>query len=293
MLLIAAGALSFYSDSSTLGWTILGVVVLNAAFALVQEHQAERAVGALSAFLPRQVTALRSGDPVEVEIASLVPGDVIRIGEGQRISADGRVVAGEIEVDLSTLNGESVPSLRTAAPAGSPRDLLAASNLVFSGTTCTAGSADVVVLRTGEATELGRIAALTREPPARESPLERQVRRLAKLVAVVAVVSGLAFLPIGLAAGLSFKDSFLFATGLLVANVPEGLLPIITLALAAGANVLARRGVVVKRLSAVETLGSATAICTDKTGTLTQNRMTPVAAWTAAGELPVAAVGER
>src|SRR4051794_135164 len=199
VLLIAAGALSFYSDSPTLGWTIWAVVVLNAAFALFQEHQAERAVGALNAFLPRQVTALRDGEPVAVEIASLVPGDVIRISEGQRISADGRVVDGEIEVDLSTLNGESVPSLRTAAPAEPSPDLLAAVNLVFSGTTCTAGSADALVLRTGEATELGRIAALTREPSVRQSPLEQQVSRLARLVAVVAVVSGLAFLPIGLA----------------------------------------------------------------------------------------------
>jgi P-type E1-E2 ATPase len=138
-----------------------------------------------------------------------------------------------------------------------------------------------VVYATGAHTEHGRIAALSQWVRREESPLERQVRRVAWLIAVVAVGVGLVFLPLGLLAGLTFADAAVFAVGLLVANVPEGLLPTITLALAAGVRSLARRGAVVKRLSAVETLGSTTVICTDKTGTLTENQMAVTRLWTA------------
>jgi P-type E1-E2 ATPase len=143
-----------------------------------------------------------------------------------------------------------------------------------------------VVYATGMRTELGRIASLSQRVRRDPSPLERQVRRVAWLIAAVAVGAGLAFLPIGvLLANLPATDAIMFAIGLLVANVPEGLLPTITLALALGVQVLARAGALVKRLSAVETLGSTTVICTDKTGTLTENRMRAVQVWTAAGEL--------
>ncbi len=145
--------------------------------------------------------------------------------------------------------------------------------LVFSGTVCVAGAAHAVVHATGRHTEIGRIASLSARVGREESPLERQVRRVAWLIAGVAVVVGLAFLPLGWLAGLSWSAAFVFAIGLLVANVPEGLLPTITLALAAGVRSMAKEGALVKRLSAVETLGSTTVICTDKTGTLTRNAM--------------------
>ena len=138
-----------------------------------------------------------------------------------------------------------------------------------------------MVYATGAHTELGRIAALSQRVRREESPLEHQVRRVAWLIAMVAVGVGLVFLPLGLLAGLTFGDAAVFAVGLLVANVPEGLLPTITLALAVGVRSLARRGAVVKRLSAVETLGSTTVICTDKTGTLTENQMAVTRLWTA------------
>ena len=157
---------------------------------------------------------------------------------------------------------------------------------MFSGTTCIGGEARALVYATGMRTELGRIAALSERVEQELSPLELQVRRVAWLIALVAVVAGLAFLPIGwLAAGLPLRDSFTFAVGLIVANVPEGLLPTITLSLAVGVAALARRGALVKRLSAIETLGSTTVICTDKTGTLTENRMRPLRVWTPLGEL--------
>ena len=160
--------------------------------------------------------------------------------------------------------------------------------MVFSGTTCTGGEADALVTATGMRTELGRIAALSERAGSSESPLEHQVKRATMLIAFVAVGAGIAFLPIGLAAGLSVAAAASFAIGLLVANVPEGLLPTITLALAVGVREMARRGALVKRLSAVETLGSTSVICTDKTGTLTQNRMHVTTVWTADGEASVA-----
>ena len=151
--------------------------------------------------------------------------------------------------------------------------MLEARDLVFSGTSVTGGDARVLVFATGMRTELGRIAALSERTEREESPLELQVRRVAWLIALVSVGAGLLFLPIGLLAGLPIRDASSFAIGLIVANVPEGLLPTITLALAIGVRLLARSGALVKRLSAIETLGSTTVICTDKTGTLTENRM--------------------
>ena len=165
-------------------------------------------------------------------------------------------------------------------------------DLVFSGTTATGGDARAVVFATGMATQLGRIAALSQQVGREESPLEREVRRVAWLIALVAVAVGFAFLPLGLIAGLPLADAASFAIGLIVANVPEGLLPTITLALAIGVRQLARGGALVKRLSAIETLGSTTVICSDKTGTLTENRMRVIALSTARGSVERTADGE-
>lgn len=290
LLLIAAAALSFASNSMTMGWAIVAVVVLNAAFALQQERQAERAVAALRALVPHQATVIRDGRPTSIDVAELVPGDVLVVSEGQRISGDARVLEGEVQVDISTLNGESAPVIRTSAASLPDTPLMECPDLLFSGTSCTAGTCHALVYATGDNTELGRIAALAQQGRRQPSPLEKQVKRVARLIALVAVAVGLAFLPIGVFAGLSWGDSALFAIGLLVANVPEGLLPTITLALAAGVRVLARRGAVVKRLSSVETLGSTTVICSDKTGTITQNKMQPIAAWVVDRSIPMAAV---
>ncbi len=285
LLLWAAAGLSWVTGSVPLAGAIVIVIVLNAALAFVQERQGERAVEALQAYLPPTATVVRDGRPRQLPASELVPGDVVVVSEGDRISADGRVLEGAVEVDTSTLTGEALPALRTPDPAAPGVPLLQASDMVFSGTMCTAGQAHVLVVRTGMQTELGRIAALSQRVEREPSPLERQVRRVAWLIALVAVVAGAAFIPIGaLFAGLSLGDAASFAIGLLVANVPEGLLPTITLALAVGVRELARSGALVKRLSAVETLGSTSVICTDKTGTLTQNRMSAVLVWTPAGD---------
>ena len=294
LLLWLAAGLAFVASLRVVGVAIVAVIGLNALFAFVQERQAERAVETLGRYLPERATVRRDGRRQVVDARELVPGDVLLIEEGDRISADARLLEGALDVDLSTLTGESQPVARAAGAAGpAPSSPIEAHDLVFSGTSCVGGSASALVLATGMQTELGRIAALTERVEAGASPLELQVRRVSWLIATVAVLAGLAFLPVGwLAAGLPVKDAVSFAIGLIVANVPEGLLPTITLALAVGVAALARRGALVKRLSAVETLGATTVICTDKTGTLTENRMRAVRIWTPLGELDLEAGGE-
>ncbi len=284
LLLWVAAVLSFAVGNSAVAIAVLLVILLNAAFALVQELQAERAVEALAGYLPQTATVIRDGQARSIDVAELVPGDIVVLEEGGRVPADVRLIEGAIELDMSTLTGESAPVLRSAEliDVGVPR--LQARDLAFMGATCTEGDAQAVVFATGMHTELGRIAALSQRVEVDRSPLERQVRRVAWLIAAVAGAMSIAFVPIAVfAAGLSIGNAVVFAVGLLAGNVPEGLLPAITLALAVAVRALARRGAVVKRLSAVETLGSTDVICTDKTGTLTQNRMHPVAAWTLAG----------
>ena len=293
LLLWLAAALAFVAAVPALGAAIIAVIFLNALFAFWQERQAERAVEALTRYLPQQAAVRRDGKRETIDARELVPGDVLLLAEGDRISADARLLEGAIEVDMSTLTGESQPVFRSAEFADATGPLLEARELVFSGTSCVGGEAEALVFATGMQTELGRIAALSERVEADESPLEQQVRHVAWLIALVAVAAGLAFLPIGwLAAGLPLEDAFTFAVGLIVANVPEGLLPTLTLALAVGVAGLARRGALVKRLSAVETLGSTNVICTDKTGTLTENRMRPVSVWTPLGELDLEGAGD-
>jgi calcium-translocating P-type ATPase len=286
LLLWLAAALSFAVGSDTIAIAVLLVIVLNALFAFVQEMQAERAVEALAQFLPPRVTVLRDGAPASIPAAELVLGDVVIVEEGDRIAADMRLLEGAVEVDLSTLTGESIPALRSAELIDTAVPRIAARDLLFSGTSATGGEAQGVVFATGMHTELGRIASLSERVKEEPSPLERQVRRVAWLIASIAVGMAVAFVPVAIfGAGLSFKNSVVFSVGLLAGNVPEGLLPVITLALAVAVSSLARRGALVKRLSAVETLGSTDVICTDKTGTLTENRMRPVAAWTVTSEV--------
>jgi calcium-translocating P-type ATPase len=290
LLLWLATGLAFVAGTPALGGAIVAVIALNALFAFVQERHAERAVEALGSYLPQQAAVVRDGKRQIVDARELVPGDVLLVTEGDRVSADARLLRGAVDVDLSTLTGESQPVLRSAEYADATGPLLEARELVFSGTACVGGEAEALVFATGMQTELGRIAALSERVETDESPLEQQIRRVAWLIALVAVAAGVAFLPVAwLAAGLPLQDAFTFAVGLIVANVPEGLLPTLTLALAVGVAGLARRGALVKRLSAVETLGSTTVICTDKTGTLTENRMRAVRVWTPLGELDLEA----
>ncbi|QRP42904.1 cation-transporting P-type ATPase [Amycolatopsis sp. FDAARGOS 1241] len=273
LLLWVAAGLAWFAGTTNLAVAIVGVIVLNGLLAFYQEQQAERAVEALGEYLPERTSVVRDGVVAHVAASELVRGDVVLLAEGDRVPADARLVDGTLDVDASMLTGESAPVTRTADAADDAVRPIDSPVLVFSGTVCVAGAARAVVHATGRHTEIGRIASLSARIGREESPLERQVRRVAWLIAGVALVVGVGFLPLGVVAGLSWSAAFVFAIGLLVANVPEGLLPTITLALAAGVRSMAKAGALVKRLSAVETLGSTTVICTDKTGTLTRNSM--------------------
>jgi calcium-translocating P-type ATPase len=279
-LLWVAALLALVSGTSVLAAAIVAVIFLNAVFAFAQELQAERATEALKEYLPPLARVRRGGEVVEIEASALVPGDVLLLSEGDRLSADARLVSGSVEVDLSPLTGESQPVSRSAERHRAAPSLLEAEDLVFSGTLVAAGEAEAVAYTTGMGTQLGRIAALTQRVQAEISPLQAQVNRAARLIAAVAVGAGAIFLAVGtLLAGLPVGDALIFAVGLLVANVPEGLLPTITLALAVGVRRMAKRRALLKRLTAVETLGSTDVICTDKTGTLTEGRMSVASLW--------------
>jgi calcium-translocating P-type ATPase len=290
LVLWVAAALAFWgalhdpaSGMATLGAAIVGVIVVNGAFSFWQEHRAEAQVAALKAILPRQATVLRDGGAQRLPIEALVPGDVVLLQEGDDVPADCRLLeATALRVNVATITGESLPKARTSAPTEED-DPLAARCLLLAGTSVVAGDGKALVYATGMRTEFGRIVHLTQAAGERPSPLQQEIARLSRLVAAAAAVLGVAFFLIGQAIGLGFWTNFLFAIGIIVANVPEGLLPTVTLALAMATQRMAKRNALIRRLPAAEALGAATVIVTDKTGTLTENRMSAVRAWFADG----------
>ncbi|MCS6877440.1 MAG: cation-transporting P-type ATPase [Geminicoccaceae bacterium] len=302
LLLWAAAALAWIGHRfdpeaglDTLAVAIVAVVLVNGVFAFAQEYRAERMLAALARLLPARARVLRGGRLEEVPIETLVPGDVILLEAGDLIPADARlVVANALRVDLATLTGEARPRPRSAAPAPflSP---LEAPNLVLAGTTVVAGEGRAVVFATGHQTEFGRIVALVQAEPEPRSLFLAEIARASRWIAAVACTLGAVFLLAGLSVGLSASAAAVFALGVIVANVPEGLLPTVTLALAMAAQRLARRGVLVRHLPAIETLGAASVIVTDKTGTLTTGAMVVrvVQPADAAEPVPVAALDPR
>jgi calcium-translocating P-type ATPase len=283
ILLWVGGALAFAAGMPQLGWAVFVVILVNGVFSFFQEHQAERAIEALARLLPPSITVVREGREARVPCMDLVPGDVTRIEEGDQVPADGRLLAAEgLEVDQGALTGESWPVTKVAHPHADHARVTREEHpsLVFAGTAAVAGAGSLVVLATGMGTVIGGIAHLTQGVAEEPSPLQREMAHVTRVVTVLAIGLGALFLALGTATGaLPLHQGFLFALGVIVANVPEGLLPTLTLALALGARRLARRRSLLRRLSSVETLGSTTVICTDKTGTLTENRMAARSLW--------------
>lgn len=287
ILLWVAAVLSFLSDQAQLGYAVIGVIIINALFSFYQEFKAEKAVEALKKLLPQKARVLRDHEEKVIFAKDLVPGDIILLNEGDSISADARVIDQmELRTNNSTLTGESEPVRKSADPF-IQEDLIFthAPNLVFAGTSVAFGSGRGIVFHTAMNTEFGKIAALTQNVKDELSPLQKDLDKLVKLISVIAIVGGLVLLAFSL---LFYKGPLtqdvviglgVLALGMIVANVPEGLLPTVTLGLSAGVNRLAKKGSIMKKLSSVETLGSTTVICTDKTGTLTQNEMTVRQLW--------------
>jgi len=271
-----------------LGVAIVGVIVVNGIFSFWQEYKAEQAVAALRQLLPQKVQALRDGAIVEMLATGLVPGDIVLLAEGNFVPADCRVIeAYGLRVNTATVTGESQPMARTAEPS-SENSALYARNVVLAGTSVVSGQAHAAVYATGMHTEFGRIAHLTQTAGAASSPLQREIARLSHIVAALATGMGVALFFIGQAMGLPLWGNLLFAIGIIVANVPEGLLPTVTLSLAMATKRMAKRNALVRHLPAVEALGSTTTICCDKTGTLTQNRMSVQRLWLGGGFLDFA-----
>jgi calcium-translocating P-type ATPase len=270
-----------------LGVAIVGVIIVNGIFSFWQEYKAEQAVAALRQLLPQKVQALRGGVIIELLASDLVPGDIVLLEEGTLVPADCRLIeAFGLRVNTATVTGESLPKARTTDPS-TEDSALYAKNLVLAGTSVVSGQARAVVYATGMRTEFGRIAHLTQTAGATSSPLQREIARLSRIVAALATGMGVALFFVGQAMGLPTWENLLFAIGIIVANVPEGLLPTVTLSLAMATQRMARRNALVRHLPAVEALGSTTTICCDKTGTLTQNRMSVQRLWLGGGFLDV------
>ncbi len=283
VLVVAAGltfltyVLSTPRDTANLELTfgILAVVVLNALIGFVQEHAAERTAEALQAMVPHTARVLREGRLTDIPAVDLVPGDVLVIDTGDAVSADCRIIeAHSLSIEMSALTGESAPVTRIAEPVDARVSPLEARNAAFMGTSVTTGTGKGVVVATGPDTEFGRIYRLTAELPAEQSPLQRQVADMARRVAAVAIGAGALLFALRVLMGNSAALSFVFALGVMVALVPEGLPATLSVSLAIGVRRMARRHALIRRLTAVEALGSTTVICTDKTGTLTRAEMT-------------------
>lgn len=294
VLLWVAGAVGFVARMPELGIAVWMVNVINGAFSFWQEFRAGKATEALKKLLPDYVRVQRAGEEQRILAEELVPGDVVLLSEGDKISADARLVEdNDLQVNQSTLTGESNP-VRKMKDA-SLRDDISRSempNLVFAGTTVVSGTGRAVVYATGMRTEFGKIAGLTQELKEEESPLQKEMGKVTKTVSILAVAIGILFFLLSvLLIGTDVAVAFIFGMGMIVAFIPEGLLPTVTLSLAMGVQRMAKRHALIKRLSAVETLGCTTVICTDKTGTLTQNEMTVSNVWMPGKSIDVTGVG--
>ncbi|UPU38303.1 cation-transporting P-type ATPase [Geomonas paludis] len=282
LLLWAGGAMAWLGEMPQLALAIWSVVFINAIFSFWQEHRAEQAVEALKRLLPAHATVLRDAAERLVPAEELVPGDLVRVNRGDRISADARLIEEwDLRVDQSTLSGESHPVRKTADPLpGQALSRPELPNLLFAGTSAVAGTGTAVVFATGMATQFGRIAHLTTQTAEAPSSLQVEINRMTRVVTALALAIGTLFFALSVAIlGRELHTGFIFAVGMVVAFVPEGLLPTVTLSLAMAVQRMAKRNALVKRLSSVETLGCCTVICTDKTGTLTQNEMTVRELW--------------
>jgi len=276
LVLIVAAVVSFLIGETTDAIMIMVIVVLNAILGFTQEYRAERAIAALKELAVPTVRVRRGGQIHEVEATTLVPGDVILVEAGNRVPADARIVESvNLRVEEAALTGESVPVDKTEGriegeniSLGDRRDML------FMGTAVAYGRGSAVVVETGMRTQLGNIASMLQQVSEERTPLQRRMAELGKWLAVGALGLVVVVFGVGLWQGGEVQEMFLTAVSLAVAAVPEGLPAVVTIALALGAQRMVRRNALIRKLPAVETLGSVTTICSDKTGTLTENRMT-------------------
>jgi sodium/potassium-transporting ATPase subunit alpha len=279
ILLMVGGSLAFFADyldpeqgNFYIGCALYGVVLLNAIFTFIQAYQSEKIMQSFQKMLPTMVNIEREGEVKQIAASQVVPGDIMLLYEGDKVSADGRLIrVNQLQVDMSSLTGESTPeTLQLEADSENPYQ---SRNMVFSGTLVQSGNAKVLVCETGMATQIGKIVELTKQTSNVETPIGKELNYFIKIISSIAIVLGISFFAVSVAIGKGEISSLIFAIGIIVANVPEGLLPTVTLALTMASKRMARKNALIKNLESVETLGSTTVICTDKTGTLTQNKI--------------------
>jgi Ca2+-transporting ATPase len=277
LLLVAAGVLSAMLGDVTEAAVILVVVLLNAAIGFRQEYRAEQAMAALQALSAPTVRVVRGGETREVPASEVVPGDVVALEAGARVPADGRLVeAHAMRVEEAALTGESAPADKHADPVAEAAPLAERASMAHASTNVTAGRGTMVVTATGMASEIGRVAGLLGQADAGKTPLQQRLDALVTWLALAAGAIVAIVFVLGLVRGEALDTLVLTAISLAVAAIPESLPAVVTITLALGAQRMLRKQALIRRLYAVETLGSVTTICSDKTGTLTQNRMTVV-----------------
>lgn len=292
ILLWVSGFVAIVAGTTELGIAIWCVNIINGCFSFYQQRAAQKATDSLLKMLPSYTRVFRDGDPQQIETSQMVPGDVFTLQAGDSVPTDARIIeATSLQVDESALTGESVPESKTAKYSKGEGQF-AESNIIYAGTNVGSGTATAITVATGMNTEFGRIAKLTHSQKRATSPLQLELNRLTKQISMIAIAIGVAFF---LAAIFFVKypvaQSFIFALGMIVAFIPEGLLPTVTLSLARGVQRMAKKHAIVKDLNSIETLGETTVICSDKTGTLTQNQMTIDHVWLASKAYEVTGKG--
>jgi Ca2+-transporting ATPase len=284
LLLVGATVVSIAIGDIVEGVAIAAVLVINAALGFWQDVSAQRAILALSETFTLRATVIRGGRVEEIPAEGVVPGDVLLVAEGERVAADGRVIDEQgLEVDESALTGESLPVAKRNEPLCVDSPLAERTSMVHAGSAITRGRGRVLVSATGSATELGGIAALAGSAQPPPTPLTQRLARLARQMVIAGIAITVLLTGAMLAGGEPLHQAFLVGVAVAVAAVPEGLAATVTAALALGAQAMAKRGAIVRQLEAIETLGETTVICTDKTGTLTENRIRVAALRPAAG----------
>jgi len=281
VVLVSAAVISLLAGEEVDAIVVAAVIVINTLIGFFQEYQAEEALEKLRSQAAPEAEVVRDcpeeGQCIEMCVAAteIVPGDILRLDAGDKVPADARLFeARNLEVDESMLTGESMTVRKTTGVLSKDRPVAERTNLVYGGTLVTQGWGRAVVFATGAQTEMGKIATLIRETEEVESPLRRQTANLGQKLGLLALGVAVLTLILGFVRGLVFHEIFLFAIASAISSIPEGLPAVMTITLAVGVNHMARRNAVIRRLQAVDTLGAATVICTDKTGTLTTNQMT-------------------